>query len=500
MREKIKRLFFSSDRWMAVLAVLLLAVLVFPLAYIAQYVWPSNDDFEMSLWCRLAWKETGNVWRVICRAGDYAAYYWGEYQGTFSALFLMALQPGIWGDEFYGTGVLLLIISLLGSTFTLTWVLMVRQGKAPRSVWLILTSLILFFWLMKVMYMPEVFYWWTGASLYTGFHSWVMWMTALTACVYTDYETWRPGKRRWLYLMCAAAVFLGGGNFLSALLQVLVLGGYLVAAVMAGRKNKAILSAFFVSALGALLCSVLAPGNSMRIDSAVDTRISVFEAVWISIRDGLGDIYAWTHLEQVLLFVFLMPFVWRLVRSCSLSFRLPLAATILSGGLYLAQYMPCSYSFGGYEPGRIVNIYYWNYYWLMLFNCFYWTGWIDRKVRERREQKLVRLAERQKRWQPFFILGAGLMLAVIIGADGARSSNLGRVYADLLKGRYKMVDEFMKERTACFEEHQGEAVTVEGLPYKSSITYFSDLFPDKDHQVNRFMAEYYGVESITLRE
>lgn len=498
MKEKLKKLFFNSNMWMAALAVLLLIVMVFPLGYIAQYIWPSEDDFGLCLWCKHVWEDTGNIWLVIKRAVEYALYYWKEYQGTFSALFLMALQPGIWGDQFYWTGVMLLLVSLVGSTFTLTWVLMVKQAKAPKSIWLILTSLTMFAWLMEVMYMSEVFYWWTGASLYTGFHAWVMWMTALVACIYTDYEAWSPGKRKWLYLMCVVAFFLGGGNFLSALLQVLVLGGYLAAAVMTKRKNKAILAAYFVSALGALLCSVLAPGNSLRIESVVETRISVFEAVWISIRDGLYDIYAWTHLPQVLLFIFIAPFVWTLARSCRLSFRLPLLATILSGGLFLAQYMPCSYSLGGHEPGRIVNVYYWNFYWLILFNLFYWVGWIDRKARERGGKRLEKLAGKQNRWQPFYILAAGLLLVMSVGVTGARESNLGRVYAELLKGRYKMVDEFMKERVAYFELHQGEDVTVEGLPYKSAITYFADLFPDKDHVVNQAVAEYYGVKSVTL--
>jgi hypothetical protein len=62
------------------------------------------------------------------------------------------------------------------------------------------------------------------------------------------------------------------------------------------------------------------------------------------------------------------------------------------------------------------------------------------------------------------------------------------------------MDEFIEERVAYFEEHQGEDVVVEKVPYESVITYFSDLFPDKDHLVNTTMAEYYGVKSISITE
>ena len=82
---------------------------------------------------------------------------------------------------------------------------------------------------------------------------------------------------------------------------------------------------------------------------------------------------------------------------------------------------------------------------------------------------------------------------------GLRETNFGWVYAELLTGKYAMVDEFMEERVNYFKGHQGEDVAVEGIPYKSVITYFSDLFPDSGHLVNRTMAEYYGVNSITLK-
>ena len=62
------------------------------------------------------------------------------------------------------------------------------------------------------------------------------------------------------------------------------------------------------------------------------------------------------------------------------------------------------------------------------------------------------------------------------------------------------MDEFIEERVAFFEEHQGEDVVIKRVPYQSVITYFSDLFPDKDHLVNATMAEYYGVNSIDLIE
>ena len=72
------------------------------------------------------------------------------------------------------------------------------------------------------------------------------------------------------------------------------------------------------------------------------------------------------------------------------------------------------------------------------------------------------------------------------------------VYVELKNNNYQYVDAFMEERIQFFAEHQGEDVIIPDIPYKSSITFFVDIFPNPDHLVNTTMAEYYGVKSITM--
>lgn len=496
--KRIKRLWESSDIWTAVLCMLLLLAVAAPMTYIARYVWPCSDDFEMSLWCKKALDETGSIFQVIKRAGDYAIYKWQAWEGTFSSIFLMALQPGIWGDRYYPLGVVFLIAGLLISIFTLTYVLMVKQAGASRAVWLILTALPTWAWFFRAMYTEEAFYWWTGASNYTGFHSWVMLLLALAFCIYTDWESYGRVKKTLLCFVCVLCFFLGGGNYLSAMLQVLVLAGLSAGALITKKKSGGILAAYTLSALGGLLLSALAPGNKTHMSHDIQSDISAVEAIFIAIRDGLEDIGQWTNLSVILLFVFLLPFAWKLARGCSCRFRFPLLATILSGGLFLAEYAPTSYSYGGYEPGRIINLYYWNYYWLLLFNVIYWVGWLDRKLDKVCGKKLEQAAASRKIWQPVYIMLAGVALLAAVNSFGIKNSNFYWVCIELKNRNYQYVDQFMEERTEYFREHQGEDVVIPEIPYKSTITYFGDIFPDSGHLVNTTMAEYYGVKSITM--
>lgn len=499
MKEKMIKLWQSSNIWMAVGSVLLLMSMVVPLVYIAQYIWPSSDDFEMSLWCKQMLDAGGSVWQVIGRAVDYAVYKWKVWQGAFASIFVMALQPGLWGDQYYSVGVAAMIVGLVAAAFLLTYVLMVKQAKAPKSVWLILTALPMWAWFFRVMYTEEAFYWYTGASYYTGFHSWVMLMLALSAYLYMNWDKCGKVKKKLLYLLCFVCFFLGGGNYPSALLQVLVLAGYFMAAVCTRKRSRTILGAYTLSALGGLLLSALAPGNVNHMNNDFQADISAVEAIFIAIRDGLKDIRIWTNPSVIMLFVFLLPFVWTLARSCPCSFRFPLLATVLSGGLFLAEYSPCSYTFGGFPPGRMINLFYWNYYWLLLFNMFYWAGWLDRKAGKKWRSKIDKAAAGQKRWQPLYILLAGIVWLLAVKNCGIENSNFYWLYKEMKNGVYQHVDQFMEERIAYFNEHKGEAVEIEGIPYKSEITFFEDIYPQSNHLVNFNMAEYYGLESITMK-
>lgn len=501
MRKRLRKFWHNSNVWTAILCVFALLLIVIPMTYISKYMWPVSDDFELSIWTKEAYVTTGSVWQVLKRAWDLVVYKYFNWQGAYSSIFLMALQPGIWGDEHYWMGVVLIMFSLLIGIFALSYVLMVKHGKAPKSVWLTITSLVTFAWFLRVMYTEEAFYWWTGASYYTGFYAWGMMIVAAMLCFYTDWERYSKGKRCFSYIAGAlACLFVAGGNFPTSLMLVLIGIGLVASAFYHKKKSRSVLTVYTASILAGLLISVLAPGNHTHMTNDFEADRTAIEAIFISIRDGLGYIASWTNISVIMMFVFLLPFIWQLVRSCGCQFRLPVVVTILSGGVYLAEYAPVSYAFGGYAPGRMINLYYINYFWLLLFNVFYWLGWIDKVLERKQEQKLRVFAEKQNKWQPTYVCIVGILFLLSTVKVGVTNTNLYWVYLELYKGYYQQLDEFIEERVMYFEQHQGEDVTVERIPYESVITYFSDLFPDKGHVVNSAVAEYYGVNSVSLKE
>lgn len=501
MKNKIIKFWQNSNIWTAILCVAALLLIVVPMTYISKYMWPVSDDFELSLWTKEAFVTTGSLWQVLKRAWDFVVYKYFNWQGAYSSILLMALQPGIWGDEHYWIGVVFVMLSLLIGIFGLSYVLMVKHGKAPKSVWLTITSLVTFSWFLRVMYTEEAFYWWTGASYYTGFYAWGMMIVTAMFCFYTDWHKYGKIRKGFFYIIgIIACLFVAGGNFPTTLMLVLIGAGLAAAAFGNKKKSFAVLTSYTVTTLVGLLISVLAPGSTNHMNNDFEADVSAIEAIFISIRDGLKYIVSWTNISVIMLFVFLIPFIWQLVKNCGCKFKWPVVVTILSGGLYLAEYAPVSYAFGGFAPGRMINLYYINYFWLMLFNVFYWLGWICRMAEKKYAAKLQSISDKQHKWQPFYVCVVGVLFLLSVAKMGITNTNLYWVYAELHHGYYEQMDDFIAERVAYFEEHQGEDVVVERIPYESVITYFGDLFADKDHLVNTTMAEYYGVNSISIKE
>lgn len=500
MKQKLKSFWENSNVWTAVLCVAALLFIVVPMMYIAKYIWPCSDDFAFSISTKEAFLAGGNIFEICKKAWDVVAENYVSWQGTYAAIFLMALQPGIWGDKFYAIGVIVVMLSLLVGLFTLSYVLMVKNGKANKSVWLTITSLVTFCWFLRLMYTEEAFYWWNGASYYMGFFSWAMMLVAAELCFYTDWHKYGKAKKSFFYIISAlVCLFLGGGSYPAALLLVLTSAGIFVSSIIYKKKSKCITGSITVFSLLGLLINALAPGNVNHMNNG-GIEVGAVEAIFISIRDGLLYIKSWTNISVIMLFVFLLPFIWQLVKKCPLQFRYPVLATILSGGLYLSEYAPISYAFGGFAPGRMINIYYLNFYLLLLFNVCYYLGWICRKLETKKPELVERVAALQKKWQSAYVCVVGVLFLLSVAKVGITNTNLYKVYVELYNGSYEMVDQFYEDRIAYLEAHQGEDVVVERVPYESAITFYSDLFDYKEHMVNEAMANYYGVKSISLRE
>lgn len=94
----------------AVLITLVLISLI-PLIRLCKYNHPSADDFSYSFRTYHEWSESHSLLKVLKEAINTSIYYYNNWQGLYSSAFFLALQPSIFGEEYYAlTGVLMLFL------------------------------------------------------------------------------------------------------------------------------------------------------------------------------------------------------------------------------------------------------------------------------------------------------------------------------------------------------------------------------------------------------
>ena len=164
MKEMIKKETFW--RWLLIAA---LIICVIPLLWIAVYNHSSADDYSYGCHARWAWTDTHNLFRVFVAVGEKIKNTYLNWQGSYSAVALFALQPSVWGEEFYGcTTVIVLGLLLFGTLFFCRRMVTILGGKKITGD---LIALVLMLLSIELLPSPvEGFFWWNGSVYYVVFY------------------------------------------------------------------------------------------------------------------------------------------------------------------------------------------------------------------------------------------------------------------------------------------------------------------------------------------
>lgn len=102
------------------------------------------------------------------------------WQGTYSACFLMALQPGVFGQ--YWLGSIILLFSLAGSTYTLLYMVMRKLLHSSKLEYLFVSTLFVLMTIQFTWSYYDAFFWYNGAMYYTLFYSISLTLASLLIC------------------------------------------------------------------------------------------------------------------------------------------------------------------------------------------------------------------------------------------------------------------------------------------------------------------------------
>lgn len=483
-----------------VLAMVLLSFV--PLLFISKYNHMSADDYAYGSNAHAVWEETGSLTETIKTAGATVVDYYGRWQGTFSSIFLMALQPGVFGEQYYPVGAVFLICLFAVSFYIFGHVMLTRLLGVDIYQAGIVTLLMLLVCTQWMQDPVQAFYFYNAGVHYIFMFSMVLLALSLQVLVITG------TKRRIVYTVIASllAFIIGGGNYVTAffylLLYVTILAVIFFLEWVKKRKKSAVLLQIIplITLVCSFLISVMAPGNTVRGDKFED--ITPVGAIGLAFQYSIEGCNVWMTLSIVCVFLFMLPLVVAMVQKTDFTFPLPGLVVIYAYCLFAAMYAPTCYALGFPGAGRCRNIYRMVYYLMLLFDMIYVCGYVSCKLKKSGFYEAVKKAFdyfKKRIWISYGAVILAFLLLIVLTDDWNSYASLSAVKSVWAK-EAQLYHVQSLEREEMLRTTKEKKVEVQSTTAHPHLLFFDDITTDSSDWRNKNMAKWYGKKKVVLVE
>ena len=480
-----------SYKTLLIIMIVVFCLLLFPMLYIAKWNVPSVDDFRNGKPVHDAVMNGGGIIDILKSAAEHTKTIYMEWQGTISAVFMFALLPAAFGEQYYVLVPYIMLIPLIFGT--IRFINSLFRFFTKSFTLRLIISLTLLIGCTQFVFSPvEAFYWYTGAVYYTFFHGLSLILFSLLIDIQLD-----PDKSNMFFkqiLICLLCAAVGFSNYVTALSATILISALLLYPVIKhdSKRLKLLILPAVVFAVS-FYFNVTAPGNAIR--QSQEIRNSVLMTINYSIRYALFQLKSWNIIPVLSLYLFLIPVFWKIAEETDHSFRFPLLPLLFSFGFFASMNCPPVYALSHPGYGRSQNL---NFYWMVLlipFNIFYFLGWLQRK-------NIIPKKFYAKQNVNVCFLLAVLLIFVISSADPHLnrrmvSAEAVRSYRNGEMGTYKHV---FNQRLEVLKDPDITDPILRSYPYpRPNLFFFDDITPFPEDWRNQYMSAYYYKNTVRIK-
>lgn len=475
-------------KWIAIISLTTLIISLIPLLTVSFYNHPAADDYNYGIYTMEVLKNEGltGVGKGLINT---VKLFYSTWQGTYSAIILMSLQPSIWGNNFYFLGTFILLFFFLLGNYLLLKELIYNKLNLSKSNLIIVFALLSFITIETLPSLTQGFFWWNGSCYYTLFYS----LFLIELALILKYS--RKNSKILYFIICFLIVFIAGGNYVTALQQIIVLF-FLNLYLLLKDKNKKGIPLLFLAILG-LFISAIAPGNAYR--AAVLEGYGIIKGIIYSFLSALSHLYKWNSLIGNIFIIAIIIILYQSYDKNETNFKYPIIFSTLTFCIFSAQFTPSLFAQGTVGEGRLLNIIYYSYYWFMILNIYYWLGWIrcklkTEKILTKNSYKNLLPMIRKYRLSTMLFL---IITACVIGLYTKEDYSTYKAYKILKDGSAKQYSEEYKARIKILESETKNVVLKE-FSVKPEPLFYSEITTDPKHWLNVPIKEIYNKESVVL--
>lgn len=486
---------FSKKVSPVLIAVILGVVLVYaliPLFAQAKYMIPWYDDYNYARYnrsFRLAYGDTFiNLMRGVLFQVRESWYAW---QGTFASIFLMALCPIAWGEQYYRYGGMALIALFAVSVVFMMYSLCKEMFGMKRASSLGIAFLTAILTIERMYFPGHGFYWFNGGVHYIGIHSFLMLLVGVIVLLSAKKGILSTVLQ--VFFGMVLALIVSGGNYVSLLEGAIILFALVLYAAFKYKKAAFRLIPVVMVYIIGFYMNASAPGNSVRSSHFVGSAYGPIDAVIHSFPEGMKMVRQFSDHFLLAVLIALIPMAWCGLKDSKVKFRWPIVFALFMAGLYFASYTAPLYGMGSVMQARIWNVNKLMYQLALVLSEIYIIGWIKRKVSDKGKKFSLDIGY----W--WFYAGLTvLLLGLFIGKGRERYyySSYGAFY-DIHSAESGLLYSEYLDRIEDINS-QGPDAYVKRYTCRPWYLRQTDISENPAEEPNRAMADWYGKNSITL--
>lgn len=469
-------------------------VSLIPLCWIGIYNFPSSDDFSIGMAASQVWQRNHSVFDTIFEGFRETGRLYMGWTGTFSTALLMALCPAVFSASAYMIVPYLMIGLLSFSIWYFIRTIVVHKIQGDMHLSNIISMIILFFTIQGMPSAVEGFYWYTGAVHYIFPHSFLLLFLGILIQA-------KPGNTKGqnigkLILLSLLGIFIGGGNYMTALLTIILCCLFLSKWIIFKESGKKAYLIPFAFTLLSFLLNVFAPGNSVRQN--VSTGFGPIKAIYMSFVDCFY--FVWDYAlgwKTLCLLLLLLPFCFILVKKTKFSFPYPIVVIVISYCILSSIFAPCLYGVGNVVSGRLQNTIYITYMILLVINYVYILGWISKKVNNRLTSEFTETSK-----LPIVFFSGAVIFTITISCIFVYKDtgfyHFASAISSLQSGQAAQYGAEGQERLEILLDHEQKDIVLHPFTDPPYLLYYEDITGDENDWRNRAICDFYGKNSAIL--
>lgn len=468
----------------AVVCALVCLLLLIPTVYLGKYNFMKADDFSYGSITHRTFVQTGSVIETLKAAVTTVKTTYNTWQGTFSSVFLMSLQPGVFDYRLYKLVPAMMISMILLANFLLARTLICKVLGNKMTYAVIGASLISMMMIERMYTVPGAIFWYNAAVHYIFAQCCFFILADIFIRLAVDDSSVK--KAIMVILSLILAVEVGGSNYGTILIASVALVS-LEAVLLFMKKKGALLAlpALVVEVTGMIL-NVLAPGNKFR--GANYEGYSAVKSILLSFKSIFEFSIKWTDVFTVVILIMFIPIFWNCVGKTEFKFKFWYLVLIYSICVTATGFTSSYFSMGDSGLSRTQNVIKMTWQVLLLFN----EGYIIGRIRCRWGKKDMNLS-----------LAGMTVCFLLLLLPPAFLKQLGTITSytsfEYLYGRYAQSSwvENM-ERLEILSNPEIKDAVLKPHVYKPFYLYVSDITDDPTYWENQAMSNFYDKNTVQL--